>query len=462
MRVRSLFKSIVKCSSIAAVLWLSAVCVADTVTLKDGTKYENASVLRDDPDFLIIEVTIDGKKQQKIIARDDIKSHVKDAAPTKADAPAPAPAPAPNAEKPAAPKPGEANEPVKNESADKAKPASGSTDAAAPASGMKKDDRSARQLTGRAQRVAFLNFGLPQSAQGKADDMVGREVNAWAWKHVIPMLEKDKVDIVVVRINSGGGALSEMAPFQAMYQNEYKPRFRTVAWIENAISAAAMSPWPLDEMYFLPEGRIGACTAFNGGSLRQIPPSMLIPLLVEMEKCSQWANRDPKIMRSMQILEPLSATVDENGNVKWFQDLSGEIIVNPPGEILTMTAPMAMRTKFARGIASTREELMEVMGITEYEFVGKDATKYIDRNIEDCDTGTKRISDIQFQYEIAIQAAEQLRGDPRQDAAIGRARQALERMRLLLKINPNFAQFFGLDEAWFREQDKTLRDLKKK
>jgi len=455
------------CPSIAAALWFGSICVADTVTLKDGTKYENASVLRDDPDFLIIEVTIDGKKQQKIISRDEIKSHLKEASTAKPDAAVPPAAAATNATKPAEPKPADLKQPSggesgKNESTDNGKGGQPSADTARPGDPKKKEDRSVRTLTGKSQRVAFLNFGLPQSAQGKAEDMVGREVNAWAWKHVIPMLEKDKIDIVVIRINSGGGALAEMAPFQNMYESEYKPRFRTVAWIENAISAAAMSPWPIVEMYFLPEGRIGACTAFNGGSMRQIPPSMLIPLLVEMEKVSQWANRDPKIMRSMQILEPLSATIDENGEVKWFQDASGEIIVNYPGEILTLTAPMAMKTKFARGIAATREELMEVMGVSEYVFAGEDAAKYIDRNIEDCDNGTKRISDIQFQYNVALTAADQLRGDPTQGAAIGRARQALDKLKQLLKINRNFAMFFGLTEDWFREQEKVLRELSKK
>jgi hypothetical protein len=330
----------------------------------------------------------------------------------------------------------------------------------------KKDEEkkpAGKKLTGVPTRVAILNFGLPQSAQGRAEDMVGREVNAYAWKQVIPKLEKAKVDVVVVRINSGGGALNEMAPFQRLYQNEYKKRFRTVAWIENAISCAAMSPWPLKEMYFLPEGRIGGCTAFNGGSLQQIPRDRLEFLLAEMEEVSRWADRDPKIMRSMQILEPLSANVDENGNAKFFQDLSGKIILNPAGEILTLTAPQALAVGFSSGTAATPEELMKAMGISEYEFVAKDASDFIDKNIIDCDTATKRFREYQAQYGLARGAAEQFRGDPaRQDAAIGRARQALRKMQDTGRINPNLPMFNNLDDAWFQEQERELKELQKR
>lgn len=329
----------------------------------------------------------------------------------------------------------------------------------------KKDEKkpASKKLTGVPTRVAILNFGLPQSAQGRADDMVGREVNAYAWKQVIPKLEKAKVDVVVVRINSGGGALSEMAPFQRMFQNEYKKRFRTVAWIENAISCAAMSPWPLEEMYFLPEGRIGGCTAFNGGTMRQMPRDMLEFLLAEMEEVSRWANRDPKIMRSMQILEPLSANVDENGNAKFFQDLSGKIILNPAGEILTLTAPQALSVGFSKGTASTVEELMKAMGISEYEIVAKDASNFIDKNIIDCDTVTKRFREYEAQYTLARGAAEQFRGDnARQDAAIGRARQALRKMQDTNRLNPNLHSFNGVDAEWFQEQERELKELQKR
>jgi len=327
----------------------------------------------------------------------------------------------------------------------------------------KKDEKKDKQLTGRAERVAFLNFGLPQSAQGKADSMVGREINSYAWKQVLPKLIAAKVDVVVVRINSGGGLVSEMEPFQNMFENDYKPRFRTVAWIENAISCAAMSPWPLKEMYFMPEGRIGGCTAFNGGSMQQVPPAMLEGLLAQMELTSRWAGRDYKIMRSMQIMEPLSATIDANGNIKFFQDSSGQIIVNPPGEVLTLSSVQALQVGFSSGTASTPEELMKVMGINEYEFVAKDVSEFMDRNITESDRMHKRFTESRSKYQLALGAAEQFQGDnERQDIAIGRARQALRTMQETQRTSPNILMFNNVNVEWFAEQERILKALQRR
>ena len=106
---------------------------------------------------------------------------------------------------------------------------------------------------------------------------------------------------------------------------------------------------------------------------------------------------------------------------------------------------------------------MKAMGISEYEFVAKDASDFIDKNIIDCDTATKRFREYQAQYGLARGAAEQFRGDPaRQDAAIGRARQALRKMQDTGRINPNLPMFNNLDDAWFQEQERELKELQKR
>ena len=54
----------------------------------------------------------------------------------------------------------------------------------------------------------------------------------------IPMLEEEKVEIVVFRVNSGGGALSEIQKISDVIECKYKPKFRVVAWIESATACA--------------------------------------------------------------------------------------------------------------------------------------------------------------------------------------------------------------------------------
>ncbi len=336
-----------------------------------------------------------------------------------------------------------------------------------PLADAKKDEKKSadKVLTGTATRVAVLNFGLPKSAQGAAESTVGIEIVAQAWRDAVKLLEKDKVEVVVVRINSGGGALSEMEPFQNVFQNDYKTKFRTVAWIESAISCAAMSPWPIADMYFLPGGNIGACTAWHqvsGGQMVQADADTRESILVQMEKTSRWANRDPKIMRAMQIMEPLSANIDENGNVKFFQDLSGKIILNQQGKILTLTANEALQVGFSKGTAATLDELMKTMGITEYVVAGKQATTFIDDNIKANDKANKDFDNFYRAYQIAVTRAEQLRGDKkRQPDAIGDAKSALRKMNETRKHNRKMPEIKGFPPAWFAQQERLLKDLEK-
>jgi len=81
-----------------------------------------------------------------------------------------------------------------------------------------------RRLEGKATRVAIMNFGPPSSWQGKTENTVGIEISAQAWKDAVPLLEKDGVQVVVVRINSGGGLANEVPKFHDVYEKEYKPR----------------------------------------------------------------------------------------------------------------------------------------------------------------------------------------------------------------------------------------------
>ena len=419
--------------------------LADKIHLRDGTVLDG-TVVREEGDFYVIEIVKDGKKVTEFIAKDDVRKIDREA--PKKEEPK-KDAPKPEAVKPDAPKPEAAKSDEKKEPA---KP-----DAAAPAKDAK-DPKAARQLTGKANRVAFLNFGGPRSWQGEIDSMVGRAIVSASWRKVIPMLEKDNVDTVVVRINSGGGYTAEMMPFNQIFQFEYKPRFRTVLWVESAISCAAMSPWPIEEIYMTPGGNIGGCTEWYG-NLQLSDPVSQETRLAEMEQASAWAKRSPFIMRSMQIREPLSCTVNEDGSVDWFQDLSGKIVVNPFGEVLTLSPNLAVQTKFAKGIAATTEELMELMGISEYVVAGQEATKYIDNNMRDCHNTFTRIQELDSRYARAVQAAASIQDRNLRMGEIGVARGALRDMQRWMSVNPNFVWILNRPPQWFRQQEDILREL---
>lgn len=313
-----------------------------------------------------------------------------------------------------------------------------------------------------ATRVAILNFGPPESWQGTVGSLVGGQIRAAAFKAAIPLLEKDKVDVAVIRVNSGGGALSELQPFQDVFEQEYKPRFRTVAWIESAISAAAMSPYVIEEMYFMRKGNLGACTGWFG-DLKNVEGVSLELVLAQMERASKLGKRDPAIMRAMQIQEPLSVDVDASGNVTWRQDLHGQVVINPANRILTLNASDALKYKFAQGLADTTDELFKALGLQEAVIAGKEASDFIDKSMREADKTEKRFQETLAKYNTAVSDGESLAGDAnKKDRArqVGIARRLLSELKRLYEANPLIAgQSLEGGKEWFPAQEARLRKL---
>lgn len=413
--VRNGLKRVVPAVALSfAMLAIALPSFADKVTLKDGSVLEG-EVTREGDGFFFFKTMIGRVENERLIMSEQVVS------------------------------------------LERSKPAAG--EAAAKTETEKPSARKREKKPGDPTRVAILNFGAPKDEADRPDDMVGLQVNAEAWEHVVPMLEEDGTDVVVVRIASGGGMLLELQKFNDLFEKEYKPRFRTVAWPEFAISAACMSPWVLEEVYFFKRGRFGGNTGFSGSG-NAIKGFGLEQILAYMETVSAKGKKDPKIMRAMQIQEPLSCTIDPvTGQVEWFQDESGEILVNPKGRVLTFDADLAVRTKFAKGVADNIDELMQAMGISEYEIVGQRATDYIDQNMRDVH---KADTDLQLnwaKYQNHVQAAEQSQDRQRRGAEVGLARRYLATIRRMLTINSNFELMYGFNDEWFQVQEELLRDL---
>ncbi len=324
-----------------------------------------------------------------------------------------------------------------------------------PADGSKNNDETTAPPADRLHRIAVLNFGPPSSWQGFVGDMVGTVVNAKAWRDIIPMLERDKVTDVIVRINSSGGVASEVRPFNLLFQEEYKPRFRTVGWVESASGPAAIAPYPLEEFYFMPDGNLGACTGHPFVDLDQI--------IRIMETASAAAKRDDKIARSLLLGAPLSCSIDgTTGEVTWFQDLSGSHVVNPVGKILTLTSDNAVKFKFARAVAATPDEVTKAMGYSKYEWAGREASKFIDENMRTNDDLEKHFVRYFNLYRNKLGAAESAPAySTQRRSLVGIAKKHLEKMKKDWKINPNIGFTNRVDDAWLMEQDDRIKGLLK-
>jgi hypothetical protein len=415
---------------VAATLVLSAAgaFALDRVTLKDGRVVEG-TIVREVEGFVWIRTSVGGVIQERMFTPDEVATIARDAA--------------------AAPAPSEPV--VANADAPKVAPRTG------------------------VPRAAIITLGSRDSREG---DTIGIDIQAFALREMLPMLEQelgtDGTGVVVFRITSGGGLLLEIQRLSDVIQDEYKKRFRTVAWIDSAISAAAMTAHCIEEIYFTPQGNYGACTGWSG-ALQAVKGRGLEEVLYMMERISARGGYDPLIMRSMQIQVPLSATIDANGEVRFYADAtSGEILVNRDNEILTFNATTAAQVKFSRGTATTIQELQALMGYKELEWVGVQERGYnwpISRaekwNInwrrkikEDQD----RMQEFFTRYQMLVNAAA---SEPRETRGrfVNQAREALNRIREAARRNPNMGllTFNVFTEEELREifdrEEKRLRDL---
>lgn len=326
-------------------------------------------------------------------------------------------------------------------------------------------------------RAAVVTLG--ETRDTKQGDMVGIYMTAYALEQMVPMLEEqvgsDGTGVVVLRVNSGGGALLEVQKISDVIQETYKKKFRTVGWIDSAISAAAMSILCVEEIYFSSKANFGAATAYSG-RLNALKGIGLERVLAQMEKISARGGYDPLIIRAMQIDQPVSATRMPDGTFKFFGDAtSGEIIVNREKEILTFNAQNALQVGFSKGTASTLEELTKAMGYAELQWVGEDvkgslypiskAEKWNIAYRKQAKNDEDRLQEYWAKYQMNVQAAASEQTREGRARFVGRARAALEQIKAMIRNNPNFIMFaLNMNDEeeykkWMDEQEKRLRDL---
>ncbi len=310
--------------------------------------------------------------------------------------------------------------------------------------------------------------GVPRGVVITLEGMVGVQFAAKPLHDSIEWLEENEVDIVVLKVNSGGGYLLEIPKMHEVIHDEYKPRFRTVAWIESAISAAAMSAHTLEEIYFMTEGNYGACTGWSG-ALVAMEGLGLEKVLYMMEQVSAQGKRAPEIMRSMQIEDPLSYNKNQDGEITWYNTEEGEYLVNPAGRILTFDSVQAAECKFSKGTADDLDTLARMLGYPEVEWVGKVVSGEIfpiskpeaDMRAwrESVTTAEKRMNSYFQRYNIALQNAAGSADLRERGSFVGVARRHLAVLRSVAKKFPTLAYVNQLTEDWFREQERMLRDL---
>ncbi len=390
----------------AVAVLASTSAIADTVRLKDGTVLEG-EIAREGADFIFLVVQVGDIEHTRLILRSDISSIEREGADEEEaadDAPADRPA-----------RPGEG-----------------------------RPDPAPRAAAG-AARLAFITL----------EGMVGPLMNANALRESVDRLEDCDVDVVVLRINSGGGALSEVEPLSNAIHKTIKPNYRVVAWIESAISAAAMTAATCEEIVFMKEGNFGAAVAFRqggGGTAKAIEGEGLERVLALGEELSKRGRHDPLVLKAMQIGTDLSVDIDENGVPRWRNDLEGQYIVSTENVILTFNALDAVKYKFARGLADTKDELASLLGYEEWVEVCPESDRYMQRFRENVERAQVETQELLGKMQVALEAGQ-----------VSRARRFLGEIRGWVSRAPSLRTYGTppFTREWFRQVEEQLRDLQR-
>jgi hypothetical protein len=428
---------------------------ADKVTLKDGTVLEG-EIVREDKGLVWMNVKVGGVSVERLLTSGEIKGIERSVG-------AGTPKAEPKADPKAEPKPqGEPASAPATDAKDQAATET-ATPAASPASSGRK-----------VPRAVVLTMG--DKAVG---DMVGVYMTAEAIRRAIPMIEKeignDGTGVLVLRIDSGGGYGAEVPKISDLIENELKPKFRVVGWIAYATSAAAMAAHSIEEIYFTTRGQYGSCTGFYGSADRPVEGYELQESLAEMEWISSRGEYNTLIMRAMQIQQPLSATLQPDGQVVWFPDaVSGEIVVNRDNEILSFNSGTAEKVKFSRGTADTIEDLTKLMGYEELDWVGEHVkgiawpiskSEKMQRDFRKKTLDDKNSTNIVFRtYQNRMEAAAGARDRDERVLLVNQAKIQLDRIKQMAKNNFAFIfENFGGEQknfdTWVKEQEKLIRDM---
>lgn len=393
----------------------------DVIVLKDGTKV--TGVITDEkPEFVWVQVKFGEMKKPRLVNRADIKEIIR--------------------EKPAAD--------AQAAATDAAKPAS--TDSvSAPRDGKKDDTRPA--LNTGAARVAIITM----------EEMVGPFMNADAFKHSLTLIPKDeKPDIVVMRINSGGGALFEVPKLMDLIQKDLEPNYRTVAWIESAISAAAMTALNMEEIYMMKRGNIGGATGYRmiGGKAEAISGEGLENVIKMGEQIAKNGRYDPLVIRAMQEFMPLSANIDADGRVTWQADDKGQFLVNRADRILTLNAADALKFRISKGTADTLPELMSLMGVQEYVVVGDKAAEYMVDFRSNVQKAQNELNELRQTLNFIVGNAQNLQDQRDRNREFGKARNIVDQMQAWVKRAPSLEVYEQLEEADFRRMYEMIERLR--
>ena len=330
--------------------WWGSVGDRVEIVVKDqlATRTMTGTVTKIDSDkgILTMDVEIDGKKSTRPIFTSTIVS-IKPAGGAAAPATTGA---APKSSSDAAP--ATDGKPAPSTAVPTGKP-SGKVDA----QGYQLDENGYRIAPQKGVFVLPFVGGVGATARAYEIEQMGKEADKWG-----------PGQIIVLEIDSPGGLVTEIFKIVEAIRS-VRERHRMVAWVKEAISAAAVTSMQFDEIYFRTMGANGAAMMIRGSDSVYGEP--LDKFRDELGDIVEKNGRPRCVFLAMVLSKDvLTYTKDPITGKPTFHDkitgLPGEVVLSDDKDNLTFNASNALDSGFSKGTADTGPELAPFLGLTEW------------------------------------------------------------------------------------------------
>ena len=286
---------------------------------------------------------------------------------------------------------------------------------------------------------------------------VGSEMRATELELLAEYIDKNygPGQVIVLKVDSGGGAGRMWSDIRDTIF-KVRENHRVISWIhDDAISAAAMTVYCCDEIYYTSLGAVGSCSGYRGNPNNPLSPAEQQVMITEMEMVIAHSSRPIHLSACMfQLNRWLTYDKDpETGEITYYDTDEGEYPLST-GTNLTLTAKTAFDAGLCDGIADTQDELLALLNL-------KDAKVDL-YGVELFENWKKTLTEFDDTFEELIQLLEN--GDPRantQKKVINSQIKAGEEILKWIKKLGEIAYYKGITEERVEMLKRRILDLRR-
>ncbi len=191
-----------------------------------------------------------------------------------------------------------------------------------------------------------------------------------------------KANTIIFQVQSPGGYLLSGENLANRIIEVREQKVRTIAFIpDHAYSAAAIVALACDEIYILPNARIGDAGPMEikeGGQFERVPEKILSPLRQRLKSLGEAKGRPPALLQAMsdKDLDVYEVTNRDNGRIWYMSDeeihrsngewIKGRVVPETQNDLLlTVTGDRAVELKLATATVSDLDDLQSRLGLPE-------------------------------------------------------------------------------------------------